>query len=174
MHRQIHFVSRVARVCPRRKSLPRKRQCHSFLAPLFPRTWLADSPDGKRALSILDEVTKNYRVDTKRVYLTGYPMGGQGTFSLAAAHPDRFAAIVPICGGIDASLAPRLKDVSCWCFVGDADAPSTVTLNRLLMRAITNAGGRPIYHEYPGVGHDCWDQTYDNPDVYEWLLCHSV
>jgi predicted peptidase len=97
-------------------------------------------------------------------------MGGEGTFSVAAASPERFAAIIPICGGISPSLAPRLKDIPCWCFVGDADAASTVTLNRLLMKAIKKAGGRPIYHEYPGVGHDCWDQTYDNPDVYEWLL----
>ncbi|MFN0052213.1 MAG: hypothetical protein ACKV0T_08475 [Planctomycetales bacterium] len=63
-----------------------------------------------------------------------------------------------------------MKDIPWWCFVGDADAPSTVTLNRVLTRAVTKAGERPIHHEYPGVAHDCWDQTYDNPDVYEWLL----
>lgn len=152
----------------------RKRERTFPFIVVFPqsqdRTWLGDSPDGKRALAILDEVSKNYRVDTKRVYLTGYSMGGEGTFSVAAASPERFAAIIPICGGISPSLAPRLKDIPCWCFVGDADAPSTVTALRQMMRAITKAGGRPIYHEYPDVGHHCFDQTYDNPDVYEWLL----
>ncbi|MDA1230273.1 MAG: alpha/beta hydrolase-fold protein [Planctomycetota bacterium] len=156
----------------------RKRE-HDFpFIVVFPqshdRTWLADSTDGKRAVAILDCVGQNYRVEINRVYLTGYSMGGEGTFSIAAAHPNRFAAIVPICGGIDTSIAPKLKNTPIWCFVGDADAVSTVTDLRLLMRAITKAGGRPIYHEYPGVGHDCWDQTYDNPDVYEWLLTHKL
>ena len=39
-----------------------------------------------------------------------------------------------------------------------------------MMLAIKKSGGRPTYHEYPGVGHNCWDLTYENPDVYEWLL----
>ena len=63
------------------------------------RSWRADSEDGKRAMAILAEVEKNYKVDDKRVYLTGLSMGGFGTWSLAAAHPDKWAAIVPICGG---------------------------------------------------------------------------
>ena len=51
--------------------------------------------DGKRALAMLDEVMKEYKIDPKRVYLTGLSMGGFGTWSLAAHHPDRWAAIVP-------------------------------------------------------------------------------
>jgi hypothetical protein len=39
-----------------------------------------------------------------------------------------------------------------------------------MIGAIQNAGGRPLYHEYPGVGHNCWDRTYATPDLYEWLL----
>ena len=156
----------------------RKRERTFPFIVVFPqsrdRTWLAESADGKRALAIVDEVRREYRVDDRRLYLTGYSMGGEGTFSIAAAHPERFAAIIPICGGISSSLAPRLKDIPCWCFVGDADAPSTVTQIRLLVRAIMQAGGRPTYQEYPGVGHACWDQTYDNPDIYEWLLMQRL
>src|SRR5271165_6693278 len=53
------------------------------------RTWQADSPDAQRALAILDEVQKAYKVDPKRIYLTGLSMGGFGTWSLAAKYPDR-------------------------------------------------------------------------------------
>src|SRR5262249_37916713 len=55
--------------------------------------------DGKRAIAILDAVCKEYKVDRKRIYLTGLSMGGFGTWSLATAYPERWAAIVPICGG---------------------------------------------------------------------------
>ena len=48
-------------------------------------------------MAILDEVMSEYKTDPKHVYLTGLSMGGSGTFSLAAAHPERWAAIAPIC-----------------------------------------------------------------------------
>ena len=112
---------------------------------------------------------KDYVVDTKRVYLTGLSMGGEGTWSLAAAHPDRWAAIVPICGGGDLRTAAKIKDIPCWCFHGDADKMIRVQLSRDMIGALRKAGGRPLYHEYPGVGHNCWDRTYAMPDLYEWL-----
>ena len=79
-------------------------------------------------------------------------------------------AIVPICHGGDAKTADKIKDIPCWCFHGDADRMISVERSREMIRAIKNAGGRPLYHEYPGVGHNCWDRTYANPDLYEWLL----
>src|SRR5262249_21781406 len=61
--------------------------------------WGADGPDAQRALAMLGEVQKNYKIDDKRIYLTGLSMGGFGTWSLTAKYPERWAAIVPICGG---------------------------------------------------------------------------
>ena len=42
--------------------------------------------------------------------------------------------------------------------------------SRRMVEAIRKAGGQPTYHEYPGVGHSCWDRTYVRTDLYEWLL----
>src|SRR5262249_29924709 len=120
--------------------------------------------------AILDEVQECFRVDRTRVYLTGLSMGGEGTWSLAAAHPGRWAAIVPICGGGDPKVAPKIKDIPCWCFQGDADRVISVNLSRVMVRALGEAGGQPLYHEYPGVDHNCWERAYATPDLYEWLL----
>jgi predicted peptidase len=151
----------------------RKQEKTFGFVTVFPQShrgsWQANSPDGKRALAILDEVLEHYSVDRSRVYLTGLSMGGEGTWSLAAAHPERWAAIVPICGGGDPRTAAKFKDVPCWCFQGDADR-GVVGQSRAMIRALKAAGGRPLYHEYPGVGHNCWDRTYAMPDLYEWLL----
>ncbi|RYD48716.1 MAG: phospholipase, partial [Verrucomicrobiaceae bacterium] len=27
-----------------------------------------------------------------------------------------------------------------------------------------------IYTEYPNVNHNSWDQAYDEPNLYHWLL----
>lgn len=154
-----------------------REQTFPFLT-IFPqsheRSWLADSADGKRAITILEKVQQLYNVDQHRTYLTGYSMGGEGTWSLAAARPDLFAAIIPICPGSNIAAVPSLKDMPCWCFQGDADAPATLASTRRMVLAIKAAGGKPIYQEYPGVAHNCWDLTYRNDDIYEWLLLHRT
>src|SRR5262249_13186996 len=142
------------------------------------RTWQAGSADAKRALAILDLVQKTYKTDPKRVYLTGLSMGGFGTWSLARAHPERWAAIVPICGGVGGesvkSTAEKLKDLPCWCFHGDADKAVKVELSRAMIKALKAAGGNPRYDEYPGVGHNSWDRAYGNDELYTWFLKHKL
>jgi predicted peptidase len=133
------------------------------------RSWGANSEDGKRAMAILAEVEKKYKVDDKRVYLTGLSMGGFGTWSLAAAHPDKWAAIVPICGGGNPKDAAKIKDLPCWCFHGDADPTVKVDLSRNMIKAIKEAGGEPKYTEYPGVEHNSWTKTYATKELYDWL-----
>src|SRR5262249_6046448 len=134
------------------------------------RTWRADSSDGERAMRVLDVVMKQYKVDPKRIYLTGLSMGGMGTWSLAVKHPDKWAAIVPICGRGDPKQAATIKHIPCWCFHGDADKAVPVTGSREMIDALKAAGGNPKYTEYPDVGHNSWDKAYGTPELYEWLL----
>ena len=138
------------------------------------RTWKADSKDGKRAMAILDLITKEYDGDPKRTYLTGLSMGGFGTWSLAMAYPDRWAAIVPVCGGGDPSQAAKIAKIPCWDFHGDADTAVPVDKSRKMIAALKAAGGDPKYTEYPGVGHNSWDKAYGTPELYTWLLEHST
>ena len=70
---------------------------------------------------LLDEVTAKHRVDKDRIYVTGLSMGGYGTWKLAAAYPDRFAAIIPICGGGDPKTAEKIKHLPIWVFHGAKD-----------------------------------------------------
>jgi predicted peptidase len=132
--------------------------------------WGADTANGKRALAILDEVIKEYKTDSKRQILTGLSMGGMGTWSIAVAHPDRFAAIVPICGRGDPSKAEKIKDLPCWAFHGDADGSVNVSGSRDMIEAIKKAGGSPKYTEYPKVGHNSWDMAYSTDELYKWML----
>jgi predicted peptidase len=135
--------------------------------------WAATNANGKRALAMLDEVMKDYKVDANRQYLTGLSMGGMGTWSIAIAHPDRFAAIAPICGRGDTSAAGKIKNLPCWCFHGDADTAVKVEGSREMIDAIKKAGGEPKYTEYPGVGHNSWDKAYGTDELYTWFLKHK-
>lgn len=132
--------------------------------------WRPDKPDGKRALGMLAELEKNYRVDPDRVYLTGLSMGGFGVWSHASTDPRRWAAIVPICGGGRTEWASALAPIPCWCFHGGADRTVPVQLSRMMIEALKNAGGSPKYTELDGVGHNSWDAAYGDPLLFAWML----
>jgi predicted peptidase len=137
------------------------------------RGWGATTENAKRALAMLDEVMKEYKTDAKKVYLTGLSMGGMGTWSIATAMPDKFAAIVPICGRGDPKQAEKLKDLPIWAFHGADDPTVKPEGSRDMIEAVKKAGGSPKYTEYPKVGHNSWDKAYDTEELYEWLLKQS-
>jgi predicted peptidase len=152
----------------------KKRERSFPFITIFPqsqrRSWLAGRSDAERALAILDEIQHKYRVDPKRVYLSGLSMGGYGTWSLAAKFPARWAAIVPVCGGGDPKNGAKIKDIPCWCFHGAADPTVPVKASREMIAALKAVGGQPKYTEYPGVKHNSWDRAYNTKDLYAWLL----
>jgi predicted peptidase len=145
-----------------------------------------------QALAALEQTIKKFKGDRDRVYLTGLSMGGFGTFNMATKYPGRFAAFVPICGGIraqedspqmrvelvdDARIADpvaetahRIGKTPIWIFHGDADQSVPVQGSREIAEALRAAGGNVTYTEYPGVGHNSWDKAYADPELPKWLL----
>src|SRR5688572_15467873 len=131
--------------------------------------------------ALLDDVIAKYRVDTNRLYLTGLSMGGYGTWALATEHPERFAAIVPICGGgeiVPILLAgtkkkAALKSLGVWAFHGAKDPVVKLEESEKMVNAFKQIGASDVrLTVYPEVTHDSWTETYDNPKLYDWLLGH--
>jgi predicted peptidase len=133
------------------------------------RGWQPETLNG-----LLDEVIAKYRVDTDRVYLTGLSMGGYGTWALAAAHPERFAAIAPICGGGNPDDAAKIKDIPTWVFHGAKDSVVPLDRSQVMVDALKSAGAEPKFTIYPDAEHDSWTETYDNAELYKWMLEHSL
>ncbi len=122
---------------------------------------------------LIDEIAAKYKVDPDRIYLTGLSMGGFGTFALAAAHPEKFAAIVPICGGGDPKSVERFKALPAWVFHGAKDDAVPLSQSERMVEALKAAGGDVQFTVYPEAGHDSWTATYENPKVFEWLLAQK-
>lgn len=131
------------------------------------------NPHAVKALT--DEITRTYQVDSSRIYLTGISMGGFGTWDTALAYPDTYAAIVPICGGAGVGfvMAERIKDLPCWIFHGDKDGAVSVDFSIKMHGALKKAGSTAKLTIYPGVGHDCWTQTYENTELWTWLFAQK-
>jgi predicted peptidase len=120
---------------------------------------------------LLDDVMAKYKVDKDRVYLTGLSMGGFGTWALAAAHPDKFAAIIPICGGGNPKDAAKMKDLPVWVFHGAKDTTVAPSQSEAMVNALKDAGAANVkYTLNPDAGHDSWTAAYDDPAVWEWLF----
>ncbi len=124
-------------------------------------------------MALIDEIAEKYDVDQSRIYLTGLSMGGYGTWSVACAHPERFAAIVPICGGGMTFIVHNLKDMPVWAFHGAKDPAVPLKESQRMVNAVNVSGGEAKLTVYPNAGHDSWTRTYDDPELYKWLLKHK-
>ncbi len=122
--------------------------------------------------NLLDDIVAKYDVDEERVYLTGLSMGGYGTWALASRYPDRFAAIAPICGGGTHIMALGLNKVPIWAFHGAKDQRVPVGESERMVETINARGGNAKLTIYLDAGHDSWTESYENQELYDWLLEH--
>lgn len=141
--------------------------------PLYER-WTAEYLS-----ALIDEVVSLYRVDEDRIYVTGLSMGGAGTWTIATATPERFAAIAPICPARSLpDKAQEIKDLPIWVFHGTKDNRVPIERTIEMVDALKKCGSNVRFTVYketrdPLHPHDSWTETYDNPKLYEWLLSHE-
>ena len=149
-----------------------------------------------QALGALEQSIKEFHGDRNHLYLTGLSMGGYGTWEMTAKYPGKFAAYVPICGGIFgpakvpdarvslagdpnvrdpyAETARRIGSTAIWIFHGGADDTVPVEESRKMAAALRAAKANVRYTEYPGVGHNAWDKAYAEPELIPWLLAQPL
>ncbi|MDO6435741.1 alpha/beta hydrolase-fold protein [Flavitalea sp. BT771] len=119
------------------------------------------------ALIALD---KQFSIDEKRRYVVGLSRGGFGAWNFICKRPDMFAAAIPVSGGGDPGLAPKIVGVAVWAFHGAKDMNVPVVRSRNMISAIKSAGGNPQYTEFPNEGHNIWDDVSKTPGLLDWLF----
>lgn len=129
--------------------------------------WEAEALTG-----LLDALVDETPADPDRIYVTGLSLGGHGTWALAAAKPDRIAAIAPVSGAGAPETAAALKTIPVWSFHGALDEIVPPGQDISMVEAVSSNGGAARLTLYPDLGHDAWTRTYDNPELYDWLLTH--
>jgi predicted peptidase len=137
-------------------------------------------PHTAKVIAVMDEVRGQYNIDPQRIYLTGFSMGGQGTFFVAADFPDRFAAFAPVASRVppyDEGLLERLCAAShrpFWLFHGEADDQIPVSEVYRYEAALKQCGGLvPRLTTIANLGHST-QPVYDNDELYAWFLAHQL
>lgn len=121
--------------------------------------------------ALLDTVVRRYPVDTMRIYITGYSMGGIGTWDMCIRHPHWFASAVPIAARRESGWDPTpMRAIPVWAFHGELDDVVPLAKGKDIVNALTAVGGTAVLTVYSGVYHDSWTKTYDNTEVYSWML----
>jgi predicted peptidase len=165
---------------------PLRRQHPAFIvAPQCPdeKKWVEVPWDGRShqmprepsetmrlIFELIPALQKDFSIDEGRLYGVGLSMGGFGVWDVLQRRPELLSAAVIVCGGGDPAYAARFKSTPVWALHGADDPVVTVQRSGDMVQALRAAGGRPIYTEYEGVGHDSWTQTFDNRLVWDWLF----
>ena len=143
-------------------------QCEDMESPLLD-AWNPDRPDGQRVYNILQTIEEEFSVDTEQRILTGWSMGGYGTWQVAAARPEMWSAVLPVSGGANKETAAALKDVPVWAIHGQRDNVIRPTSARTAIDALKEAEGQGWLTIDPTSGHDVWKRVYGNQQVHDWL-----
>jgi predicted peptidase len=137
-------------------------------------SWWTEPQMEEMALAALAAATKEFKGDMRRTYLTGLSMGGYGTWDMASRYPGKFAAIVPICGGIvppervvrdhpdlkkdpypqPSDVAKKIGRTPVWIFHGGDDPLVPVTESRNMAEAMKNVLGQSKVYSAPGKTPD--------------------
>ncbi|MDR3198693.1 MAG: prolyl oligopeptidase family serine peptidase [Planctomycetaceae bacterium] len=128
-----------------------------------------------RVIAMLDQVLSEtkyrFQIDPSRIYLTGYSMGGFGTFETAMEYPERFAAIVPVAGGGEPDRAIKLQHVATWVFHGDNDQTVPLASSDLVVKSMQKLNHRNVrLTTIKDGGHGIAEKVYSRSELYSWLL----
>lgn len=170
----------------------------SFLA-VFPQTrssWFGDPAED--AIKALDQTVREFNGDPQRIYLAGLSLGGYGSWYLAAKYPNKFAAVVPVSGGVVtpsvqplaalkslmpaemfalysapdpySAFAQAIGRTPVWIFHGGQDDTIDVNESRRMAAALKAAGGTVVYTEYPEEKHFIADRVFTDREFWMWLM----
>lgn len=125
-------------------------------------------------VTLIQHLQEHYPIDPTRISVTGMSIGGTGTWHLAVTHPNRFAAIAPVCGDNvwyvgDTTQICAIRHLPVWAFHGAQDTIIPVDVSQVLVDALQKCGGNARLTIYHDVGHNCWNQAYATPELYAWL-----
>jgi predicted peptidase len=139
----------------------------------YDQSKIKESLASELVFEILAQVKKTYSVDERRIYVTGYSMGGSGTWDFVTRHPGVFAAAVPVTGVNDPNRAEVIKTLAVWAFHGEKDPVSPASNTRQMVERLRSLGAPVRYTELASVGHDSDRAAYFDDAVYTWLFAQS-
>ncbi len=141
-----------------------------ILAPQCPENKYWDSEE---LYLLIQKVLAENKIDKSRIYLTGLSMGAWGSWNLAFAHPELFAALVPIAGFVDRVPMVencKISTIPIRIFHGLQDDIVDANYSIAIFNKLRGCNKDIKLQLFDDANHDSWTRVYDNPAIYEWML----
>lgn len=127
----------------------------------------SDPTEMAAVFSLIEWVGHRYRVDFRRLIITGGSMGGMGTWSHLLAHPEVWAVGASVAGhpaAMQGDILEHLRGIPFYLLHGGNDTHGVslapVEDTRAAVAELQARGMSPVYVEVPGAGHtppmDTW------------------
>ncbi|MCK6608313.1 MAG: alpha/beta hydrolase [Flavobacterium sp.] len=122
--------------------------------------------------SFIEEIVKQYPIDTKNVTLVGFSQGAILSYATALTYPEKISKVVALSGYFNQEIMPEVIDTKAISHLkffvshGLVDQVIPVEWARKAKPALENLGLEVKYQEYP-VGHGVAPQNFY--DFKNWL-----
>lgn len=138
------------------------------IAPEAPAGTKAFKDIAPRIFVLVDHLIAHLPVDRDRIYVTGYSMGGMGSWALVAARPELFAAAAPVGGPLGGTKIESLPKIPIWLHFGELDRGEEF---RGITKQLQESNPAFKATEYRGADHVGFHfKVAKDPAFYEWMF----
>ena len=124
-----------------------------IVAPDSPnRRWSVPSAE-ESVLFLLDDILGKYEIDRDRMLVTGFSMGGAGTWFMATHHPERFTGAIPIASAPRDNPLDRIGPMPVHVIHSRDDELVPIGPARAAADTLAQRGQPTEFTELSGVGH---------------------
>ena len=126
------------------------------------------------AVDIMKQVTALHpAIDSKRIYVIGCGMGGNGAYGMAYEYADLLAAVIPISASWNPHDIGNMSKVPVAAFHGRDDKTVSYLSSTDTVTAIKQNGGTAYFTGYDFLGHDCKSERIHNDLLWQWMFAQK-
>jgi predicted peptidase len=114
-------------------------------------------------LELAADLQSRYPVDRSRIVITGFSLGGFGTWYMAARHPEIFSAAIPIAGRPQPESIEKIDRLPMFVIHSRKDAIVPIEPTSQAVEVLKKKGTPVEFLAVDGLGH------YDTPSYVEYL-----
>lgn len=130
--------------------------------------------DDRKVDKLIDHLVDSLNIEDRSIYLAGMSRGGYGVWRMAINNPDKYAGMLSICAAsIPMIYVKKLQNMPIWIFHGEKDQVVPVEQSKLAYEVLKPINSNVKLTLYPEANHDSWTNTFNNPEVTQWLLSHQ-
>ena len=140
-----------------------------WIRPAAPKPWGFTSEEHKFVENCIKDMKRRFNVDSDRVFMYGWDMGGDIAWDFGLGHPDLFAGVLPMCGTprlFAAKYWPNAQYLPMYIVDGDRDGAAPIATKEMFKDFI-RCNFPTYYFEYKGRANELYTVDFDS--MMRWM-----